>query len=154
MESSLTWKKHTDYINSKLNSLGYILRSLRSVLLQIIKQIYTSYVHSVLHYGIIFWGNSSYSRTIFITQKRIVRIIMKAKARDSCHAMFSKLGILTFYSQYIFSILMFVVKYNDIFTFNSELHKINTHHKLDLHVPSVNLTFLIHVFIYVKTCFM
>ena len=124
-----------------MNSLGYILRSLRSVLsLKINKQIYTSYVHSVLNCGIIFWGNSSFSRTIFITQKRIVRIIMKAKARDSCRAMFSKLGILTLYSHYIFSILMFVVKHKDIFSFNVELHKINARHKLDLHVPSVNLT--------------
>jgi hypothetical protein len=65
---------------------------------------------------------------------------MNTKARDSCWAMFSKVGILTLYSQYIFSILMFVVKHEDIFTFNIELHKINTCHKLDLHVPSVNLT--------------
>jgi len=134
-------EKHIDHINSKLNSLGYILRSLRPVLsLKVMKQIYTSYVHSVLNCGIIFWGNSSFSRTIFITQKRIVRIIMKAKARDSCRAMFSKLGILTLYSHYIFSILMFVVKHKDIFSFNVELHKINARHKLDLHVPSVNLT--------------
>jgi len=57
IESSLTWNKHIDHINSKLNSLGYILCSLRSELsLKIIKQIYTSYVHSVLNYGIIFWG--------------------------------------------------------------------------------------------------
>jgi hypothetical protein len=34
---------------------------------------------------------------------------------------------------------MFVVKHKDIFTFNIELHKINTHHKMDLHVLSVNL---------------
>ena len=118
-----------------------MLRSLRPVLsLKIIKHIYFSYVHSVLNYGIIFWGNSSYSRTNFTTQKRIVRIIMKPKARDSCHTMFSKLGILTFYFQYIFSTLMFVVKHQDIYTFNAELHKINTGHKWDLHVPSVNLT--------------
>jgi len=51
---------------------------------------------------------------------------MKAKARDSCWAMFSKLGILTLYSQYIFLILTFVVKHKDIFTINTELHKINT----------------------------
>jgi len=140
-ESSLTWNKHIDHINSKLNSLGYILHSLRSVLsLKIINQVYTSYGRSVLNYGIIFWGNSSYSRSIFITQKRIVRIIMKPKPRHSYWAMFSKLGILTLYSEYIFSILMFVVKHKDIFTFNNELHKINTRHKLDLHVPSAKLT--------------
>ena len=140
IELSLTWKKNIDHINSKLNSLGYILCSLWYVLsLKNIKQIYI-YVHSVLNYGIIFWGNSSHIRTIFITQKRIVIIITQAKARDSCQAMFSKLGILTLYFQYIFSILMFVVKHKDIFTFNVELHKINTRHKLDLHVPSGNLT--------------
>jgi hypothetical protein len=30
--------------------------------------------------------------------------------------------------------------YKDMFTFSIELLKINTRHKLDLHVPSVNLT--------------
>ena len=133
--------KHIDYTNSKLHSLGYLLRSLRSVLsLKIIKQVYTSYVHSILNYGIIFWGNSSYCRTIFITQKRIVRIIMKVKVRDFCWEMFSRLGILTLYSQYIFSTLMFVIRHKDMFTVNKELHKINMWHKLDLHVPLTNLT--------------
>jgi hypothetical protein len=48
IDSSLTWREHTDYINSKLNSLGYMVRSLRPVLgLKIIMQIYFSYVHSV-----------------------------------------------------------------------------------------------------------
>jgi hypothetical protein len=62
IESSLTWRKHIDYINSKLNSLGYMIRSLRPVLgLKMLKQIYFSYVHSVLNYGIIFWGNLSHS---------------------------------------------------------------------------------------------
>jgi hypothetical protein len=40
-------------------------------------------------YGIMFWGNSPHSRSIFVIQERIVRIIMKAKARDSCREMFS-----------------------------------------------------------------
>jgi len=35
---------------------------------------------------------------------------------------------------------MLILKHKDIFTFNIELHKINTCHKLDLHVASVNLT--------------
>jgi hypothetical protein len=64
---------------------------------------------------------------------------MKATTRDSCREMFSKLGILTIYSQYIFSTLMFVVRHKDIFTVNVELHKINTQQKLDLHIPSANL---------------
>jgi hypothetical protein len=54
---------------------------------------------------------------------------MKAKPKDSCKEMFSKLGVLTLYSQYIFSILMFVVKNKDLFTINMKLEKINTRQK-------------------------
>jgi hypothetical protein len=66
--------------------------------------------------------------------------MMKAKPMDSCRELFKRLGILTLYSQYIYSTLMFVVKHKDIFQVNTEDHGINTHHKLDLHVPSTRLT--------------
>jgi hypothetical protein len=49
------------------------------------------------------------------------------------------LRILTLYSQYIFSTLVFVIKHKDLFALNMEFHSINTHHKLDLHMPQVNL---------------
>jgi hypothetical protein len=135
LESTLNWKQHIDLINSKLQSLGYIICSLRLVLsLKVIKQIYNSYVHSLINYGIIFGGSSSYCKTLFITQKRIIRIIMNAKVRESCRDMFRELGILTLYSQYIYSILMFVVSHREIFTFNNEVHGLNTRQKLDLHI--------------------
>jgi hypothetical protein len=63
---------------------------------------------------------------------------MKAKIKDSCTEVFSILGNLTLYSQYIFSTLMFDVKHKDIFTINIELHKVNTCQKLDIHVPLVS----------------
>jgi hypothetical protein len=37
IDSSLTWNKNIEYTNAKLHSLGYIIRSLRSILLKIIK---------------------------------------------------------------------------------------------------------------------
>jgi hypothetical protein len=66
--------------------------------------------------------------------------MMKAKPKDSCRELFKKLGILTLYSQYIFSTLMFVVKHKDLLKVNTEVHEINTRHELDFHVPSVRLT--------------
>jgi hypothetical protein len=51
---------------------------------------------------------------------------MQAKLKDSSKEMFSYLGILTISSQYILSTLMFVLKYKDIFTKNTELHQIKT----------------------------
>jgi hypothetical protein len=65
---------------------------------------------------------------------------MKAKPKDSSKELFSKLGILTLYSQYIFSTLMFVIKHKDLFALSMEFHSINSCYKLALHVPLVTLS--------------
>jgi hypothetical protein len=65
---------------------------------------------------------------------------MNVGNRISCHELFKKLNILPLYSQYILSLLLFVVKNIDEFTTNSEVHTINTWHRSDLHPPSINLT--------------
>jgi hypothetical protein len=64
---------------------------------------------------------------------------MNAGNRISCHELFKKLNILPLYSQYILSLLLFVIKNIDEFTVNSEVHTINTRHRSDLHPPSINL---------------
>jgi hypothetical protein len=74
---------------------------------------YYAYAHPIMSYGIVFWGNSIHSDQIFKIEKRIVRIIMKVGNRDSCHPLFKALNILPFYSQYIFSISISVVKNMD-----------------------------------------
>jgi len=61
---------------------------------------YFSYFHSILSYGIIFWGNSAYSSNIFKIKKRIIRIIINARNRDSCHQLFKNLKILPLKSQH------------------------------------------------------
>jgi hypothetical protein len=50
------------------------------------------------------------------------------------------LSILPFCSQYIFSLLMFVVNNKDLFKMNSDVHTFNTRSNCDLHFPVVNLT--------------
>jgi len=40
-----------------------------------LKSIYFAYFHSIMKYGIIFWGNSPSSKMIFTLQKRTVKII-------------------------------------------------------------------------------
>jgi hypothetical protein len=55
-------------------------------------------------------------------------------------ALFKKLQILPLYSQYIHSLLMFVVKNNrDLFELNTSIHKISTRYNNDLHLPSAQL---------------
>ena len=45
--------------------------------------------NSPVTYGFIFWGNSHYSNTIFRLQKKIIRIIMGLRSRDSCREHFN-----------------------------------------------------------------
>ena len=88
-----------------------------------------------LSYGIIFWGNSSYSNTIFKLQKSVIRIMMNAGNRESCRELFKKLNILPLHSQYILSLLLFVVKHINMFKLNSMVHSINPRHCSDLICP-------------------
>jgi len=66
LDSTLSWKPHIDQLISKLNSACYVIRSLKSVIsLENLRIIYFSSVHSIISYGIIFWGNCTYGNTIF-----------------------------------------------------------------------------------------
>ena len=62
--------------------------------------------------------------------------------RESCRPLYKQLQILTLPSQYIFSLLIFVVKNKDLFLSNSEIHTIDTRNNSNLHIPHTNLTLL------------
>ena len=97
--------------------------------------IHFSYVHSIITHRIIFWGNSSNSNTIFKLQKRAIRIIMNAGNMASCRELFKKLNNLPLHSQYIPSLVLFIVKNIEEFSSNSEIHSINTRNKSNLFPP-------------------
>jgi len=104
------------------------------------RTIYFSYFHSILSNGIIFWGNSEYSSNIFKIQKGIIRIIVNARNKDSCHQFFKNLKILPLKSQYIFFLLLFFARNRDLYESNSEIHNINTRFSSDLKTATANLT--------------
>jgi hypothetical protein len=71
-------------------------------------------------YGLIFWGNFYYSNIIFSLQKRIIRIMVGIRDRESCREYFGELKILALQSQYIYSLLLFVINNKHHFKVNSE----------------------------------
>jgi hypothetical protein len=93
-----------------------------------------------MNYGIIFWGYSSHSTKIFKIQKKIIKIIAGCRSRGSCRDLFKNLKILPLPSQYILSILLFLVNNRDKFKLNSDVHNINTRQKYNFHHPSSNLS--------------
>jgi hypothetical protein len=64
---------------------------------------------------------------------------MGCKIRDSCHNLFKKLRSLPLKSQYISSLLLFVVNNKDQFIANLENYNINTRQSTNLHLPQANL---------------
>jgi exonuclease III len=141
LDDTLTWHLHIDKICTKIKTGCYVLRSLKScLLLDNLKLIYFSYIHSIITYGIIFWGNSSKSHVVFKLQKRAIRIITNTPSKTSCRDLFKELNILPLKSQYILSLLMYVSKNLNDFTFNSDNHPINTRHKTHLHPPLLRLS--------------
>jgi hypothetical protein len=121
---------------SELSKVCYAIRAVNSVMSQeILRIIYFSYVHFIMTYGVFLGGISSCSSTIFKIQKRIVRVIT-----NSCRGLFKKLNILPLQSQYIFSLLLFVINNRDLSKSNIEIHVINMRHGTDLHPPTSSLT--------------
>jgi hypothetical protein len=64
---------------------------------------------------------------------------MGIRDRGSCRKYFRELKILPLNSQYIYSLLLFVMNNRHYFEVNSEIYNINTRTKLDLHHPSTHL---------------
>jgi hypothetical protein len=77
---------------------------------------------------------------MFKLQKRVIRIIIGAKNRDSCQELFKRLKILTLRSQYIFSVVSFIIDNRDDYICNYDVHKRNTRQGSDLHQPSTSLS--------------
>ena len=83
LDNTLFWRIRIGTITPKLSSASFALRVVKPFLsLDSLKMIYYSYFHSVMTYGLIFWGNSHHSNIIFRLQKRIIRIIVGIRGRD------------------------------------------------------------------------
>ena len=103
IDSMLSWREHIMALTSKLNKTCFVVRAIKPFMTsRVLKMVYYSYFHSIMSYGIIFWGSSHLSNNIFRIQKRIMRIITNRSKCDSCCQLYKQLQILAFSGQYIF----------------------------------------------------
>ena len=102
--------------------------------------IYYSYFHSVMTCGLLFWGNSPDSIKIFRLQKKITRIMTGCRSTDSCRKLFINLETLPLPSQYILSLVLFMLRNKNQFLVNSEIHHTDTRQHANFHQLSVNMT--------------
>jgi hypothetical protein len=66
-DDTLSWKQHTDQVISKISTACYALRNIKYIIsLDMLKLIYFAHIHSIISYGILFWGGSSCANKVFI----------------------------------------------------------------------------------------
>jgi hypothetical protein len=99
-----------------------------------LRVIYFVHIHSIVRYGIIFGGSSSYAKKVFILQKKIIRIITNTRPRDSCRKVFKNVEIMT-YSQYIYSLILYTFNNKHLFNTINEIHNYKTRWNNNLHLP-------------------
>lgn len=123
IDTHITWKPHINKLHSKLSKFTYALREVKKTTdIQTALTTYYAYAHAWLSYGIIMWGNSTDAPTLFILQKKLIRIIVNIEQTDSCKPFFIKHSILTLPSIYILEICKFVRKYIHFFKTRGDKH--------------------------------
>ena len=108
--------------------------------LDVLRSTYFAYIHSIVSYGIIFWGISSYSEETFKLEERLIRLIMNLNKNASCRKPFGELNILQVPSLYILSLLLFTTRNKEQFLTHSQIHRVTTRQSFNLYVPSANMT--------------
>lgn len=172
-DADLSSNSHIEHVCKKNNSSYYAILHLKNVVdTKSLINIYHALVNSVLSYNVILWGNMTVCNCnrIFISQKRIIRLIFSLRPTDSCQPLFREHKILTFPCLYIYCCVVFVKKNIEKFQTNAANHnyctrlgsliKLSKHHsslyektpsyagsKLYNHLPEdIKLTIPLHKF--------
>jgi len=70
VDDTLSWKQHIEQALNKMNTACYALRNIKHIAqIDTLRVIYFAHIHSIISYGIIFWGNFSYANKVFILEK-------------------------------------------------------------------------------------
>jgi hypothetical protein len=76
IQNTLSRNTHLDHLTTKLSTASYAIRTIKPFTsVNTLITVYHAYSHSLMSYGLILWGSSSYSINIFRLQKKAIRII-------------------------------------------------------------------------------
>ena len=103
LDSELSFESHYLNLYKKLAKTVFVVRKLSTFVPRCnLRDLYYAYFHSNLTYGLTLWGNSckkSYLDSIYMLQKRLVRIICGKSYKDHSMPLFKQTEILTIYDQ-------------------------------------------------------
>lgn len=127
VDDKLRWSHHVNHVCKKMSSAFYAISRIKDILpQQTIISVYYSLVYSHMSYCILVWGNSIDFDRVFISQKRIIRMIFGLHPRTSCRPIFITHKILTAPCVYIFNALMYMKGNQGVFCRLSSFHHYST----------------------------
>ena len=148
IDSKLTWNDHVQHIKIKMSkAIGIICKTRKYFHLMTLRKLYFAFVNPHLQYCIEVWGNTFeyLIDSLFILQKKIIRIMKSAPYRSHCEPLFLELKILNLKQMYTVSMIMFYYKYrksllpevfNNMFSCRGDIHSYMTRNTLDIDLPS------------------
>ena len=113
LDYKVNWKRHIQYVRSKLSSACGIMYQLRNnITLSIAKTMYYGIAYPYLNYCNTTWSsaNISHFQSLFSTQKRLLRLIMKRGRMTESNVLFSQLKFLKLNHIFEMNVLIFVFK--------------------------------------------
>ena len=127
IDTSLRWTSQIDSICKKLSSVIFLLRKLKQcVSFKVVRNTYFALFHSILTYGVIFWGNASDSLIVFRLQKRALRVMCGLNCREHCRPYFIEHRIMTLPCTYILHCVNEIHNHISEYTFQNQIHSHNT----------------------------
>nr|CAH7749411.1 unnamed protein product [Callosobruchus chinensis] len=138
LDSSLSWSLHIENLCSKLSKAVYAIKKVsQTVDTEAAVTAYYGLFHSLLSYGILSWGNASFSQLqkVFIIQKAAVRGIVNARPVEHCKDLFKHFKITTLFGLIVFQNLIYIKNNIDKHVQLSSVHGYETRGKNKLIQP-------------------
>ena len=147
MDEKLSWKKHIEYVNNKVNKcIGIFYRLKHAFTKKWLVSLYNALVLPQLNYCNIIWASvcPSVLNRLYITQKRALKLVMKLPKRTPTEYLFklgktpkvmdiNKIHTAIFMYKYVYGLLS--EGFKDKFMLVSHIHSHNTRNATLLRLP-------------------
>ena len=147
LDHKLSWNPHVRYIKNKISkTIGILFKARKSLGCKYLVSLYNTLVLPYLSYCLIVWGGANQTTLdpLIKMQKRALRCICNVNRRASTQELFKNTRILKLNDIYRYSQILFMYKFkkgllpdifNNLFTFNYEIHQHHTRQSSLIHVP-------------------
>ena len=149
LDNKLSFKPHIESVLERLGRQCGIVSKLRHyVPRNVLLRYYSSNIKPIIQYGLLVYGCVSYRtlEQILKMQKKILRLILFLKYRQSVSEYFDNLNILTVHELYVYELLKFVLRslnklhtddyLSSLYGFDVTIHSTRRSQKSFLKIPT------------------